>query len=86
MTVWRKSSHSGGTGGDCVELANTGTSFLVRDSKNPQAHPLRFPRTTFENFLHTLKADRGATPRQHARRRTASGSTAARTSACESPR
>lgn len=29
---WRKSSYSGGTNGNCVELANAGA---VRDSKNP---------------------------------------------------
>lgn len=86
MTGWRKSSHSGGTGGDCVELARTDAGFLVRDSKNPQANPLRFPPTAFGTFLRTLKDDRVATPRRRARRRTASGSTAARTSACESPR
>jgi len=31
-TIWRRSSFSGGSGGDCVELGNTGA---VRDSKNP---------------------------------------------------
>ena len=31
---WRKSSHSTG-GNDCVEVAQAGTSCLVRDSKNP---------------------------------------------------
>jgi hypothetical protein len=31
-TRWRKASASGGTGGNCVELANVGE---VRDSKNP---------------------------------------------------
>lgn len=30
---WRKSSHSGGNGGQCVELKNTLDG--VRDSKNP---------------------------------------------------
>lgn len=30
---WRKSSRSGGTNGNCVELANTLDA--VRDSKNP---------------------------------------------------
>ncbi|PPK70854.1 DUF397 domain-containing protein [Actinokineospora auranticolor] len=30
---WRKSSFSGGSNGDCVELAHTLTA--VRDSKNP---------------------------------------------------
>ena len=29
---WRKSSHSSGQGGECVELAYSGA---VRDSKNP---------------------------------------------------
>jgi hypothetical protein len=31
--VWRKSQHSGGQNGDCVELSNQGG---LRDSKNPQ--------------------------------------------------
>ena len=31
---WRKSSHSTG-GNDCVEVAQAGTSWLVRDSKDP---------------------------------------------------
>ncbi|HVK21640.1 MAG TPA: DUF397 domain-containing protein [Actinokineospora sp.] len=31
QTQWRKSSHSGGNGGQCVEVSNLG----VRDSKNP---------------------------------------------------
>jgi len=30
---WRKSSHSGGNNGECVELKNTLDA--VRDSKNP---------------------------------------------------
>ncbi|MFI9812873.1 DUF397 domain-containing protein [Saccharothrix variisporea] len=55
MTTWRKSSHSGGTGGDCVELAHTTTAILVRDSKAPHAHPLRFPPTTFGTFLQALR-------------------------------
>ncbi|MGV9411949.1 DUF397 domain-containing protein [Nocardia sp. NPDC003693] len=32
---WRKSTHSGGSGGDCVEVAFAGGSVGVRDSKNP---------------------------------------------------
>jgi len=35
--VWRKSSFSGGNGGQCVELANLGA---VRDSKNPDGPTL----------------------------------------------
>jgi hypothetical protein len=34
-THWRKSSHSGGTGGECVELAAVPGCVLVRDSKDP---------------------------------------------------
>lgn len=31
---WRKSSYSGNTGGDCVEVATT-QGIAIRDSKNP---------------------------------------------------
>lgn len=31
--AWRKSSHSGGNNGDCIEVANTLGE--LRDSKNP---------------------------------------------------
>jgi hypothetical protein len=36
---WRKSSRSGGNGGECVELAHTLDA--VRDSKNPDGPVLR---------------------------------------------
>ncbi|MGW2821671.1 DUF397 domain-containing protein [Streptomyces sp. NPDC001443] len=32
---WFKSSYSAGNGGDCVEVADAGTTVLVRDSKRP---------------------------------------------------
>lgn len=35
-TVWRKSSRSGSTGGECVEVARKGPGSAVRDSKNPE--------------------------------------------------
>ncbi|WP_166026341.1 DUF397 domain-containing protein [Streptomyces chilikensis] len=31
--VWFKSSYSGTEGGDCVEVADSGTAICVRDSK-----------------------------------------------------
>ncbi|WP_328412649.1 DUF397 domain-containing protein [Streptomyces violaceus] len=35
--TWRKSSYSGSTGGDCVEVADLGLpGVAVRDSKNPE--------------------------------------------------
>lgn len=36
--VWRKSSHSSGNNGACIELAKAGA---VRDSKNPDGPTLR---------------------------------------------
>ena len=32
--AWRKSSHSGSTGGDCVEVARLDARRLLRDSKD----------------------------------------------------
>ncbi|MFB8245231.1 DUF397 domain-containing protein [Streptomyces sp. NPDC055952] len=32
---WRKSSYSGNTGGDCVEVAQLPATIAVRDSKDP---------------------------------------------------
>ncbi|MFC8415316.1 DUF397 domain-containing protein [Streptomyces coelicoflavus] len=40
---WFKSSYSAGNGGDCVEVADTGTAVLVRDSKQPDAARLTVP-------------------------------------------
>lgn len=32
---WRKSSHSSGDGGECLEVARHENVVMVRDSKNP---------------------------------------------------
>lgn len=50
--AWRKSSHSGGNGGECVELTHLGA---VRDSKNPSGPALR---VWLVGFLTAVKADR----------------------------
>lgn len=34
-TEWRKSSHSGNGGANCVEVAFVGSAMALRDSKNP---------------------------------------------------
>ena len=39
--AWRKSSYSGGSGGECVEVARFDAAHLVRDSKNPEGGALR---------------------------------------------
>ncbi|MFJ4487155.1 DUF397 domain-containing protein [Streptomyces longwoodensis] len=50
---WRKSSYSGNTGGDCVEVADTPTHVAVRDSKNPDRTLTLTPKAfaTFVGFV-----------------------------------
>ncbi|WP_371495526.1 DUF397 domain-containing protein [Kitasatospora sp. NBC_00374] len=48
--VWRKSSHSDGTGGSCVEVDDT-TPGLVRDSKDPDGPRLAFAPASWQAFV-----------------------------------
>lgn len=54
---WRKSSHST-AGNDCVEVAQTGTTCAVRDSKNPANGHLTFAPTAWEDFTSAIKHGR----------------------------
>ncbi|WP_316782700.1 DUF397 domain-containing protein [Streptomyces sasae] len=49
--AWFKSSYSGGSGDDCVEVATRPTTIHIRDSKNPQGPQLTLSPTTWANFL-----------------------------------
>lgn len=51
--VWRKSSRSGGEGGNCIELAWVGA---VRDSKNPDGAHLEVGDV--RSLVRVVKADR----------------------------
>jgi len=53
--LWRKSSYSNGTGGECVEVA-TGLPGVVpvRDSKRQDGPVLLFPRAACSTFTTTL--------------------------------
>ena len=53
--IWRKSSYSGGSGGDCVEVADTETIVLVRDTKDRDGGTLAFAADAWEAFTVTLK-------------------------------
>jgi hypothetical protein len=53
-TAWRKSSYSGGTTANCVEVGNALGAVLVRDSKTPEAPALRFDRAAWSKFLTRL--------------------------------
>jgi hypothetical protein len=55
--VWRKSSHSGGNGGDCVEVASLSPVVGVRDSKDPDAGHLSLARDQFAALINTLRND-----------------------------
>jgi len=53
---WRKSSYSGGSGGNCVELADQGGRVLVRDTKQAGAGPvLAFSTPAWRRFARELK-------------------------------
>ena len=54
---WRKSSYSGGNGGECVEIAAAPRIVLIRDSKNPDGPKLAFGRETWAGFAAEVKAD-----------------------------
>ena len=53
---WRKSSHSGQGGQDCVEVAGLASTVAVRDSKNPGRAPLAFSRNTWATFTTRVKS------------------------------
>jgi hypothetical protein len=52
---WRKSSHSGGNGGECVELASAPGVVAVRDSKDPDGPKLLVGREEFAALVTSLK-------------------------------
>jgi Domain of unknown function (DUF397) len=50
--VWRKSSYSGGTGGNCVEVAQSlPGAVTVRDSKDPHGLVLIFAPSQWKAFI-----------------------------------
>lgn len=53
-SAWRKSSYSGGSTGNCVEVA-TADSVLVRDTASRDGFTLSMPATTWTAFLVTLR-------------------------------
>ncbi|WP_351232647.1 DUF397 domain-containing protein [Streptomyces sp. NPDC002133] len=58
VPMWRKSSYSGGTSGDCLEMSDACTACVpVRDSKNPHGPALVFGPPAWTAFLGALKAE-----------------------------
>jgi len=55
--TWRKSSYSGGNGGNCVEVAgNLPGIVAVRDSKDPHGPALIFTPDEWRTFATGVKA------------------------------
>jgi hypothetical protein len=55
--TWRKSTRSGGDGGDCVEAAKTPLRMVaVRDSKNPTGPTLVFTTAEWRMFLQGVQS------------------------------
>ncbi|WP_106396855.1 DUF397 domain-containing protein [Actinocorallia populi] len=53
---WRKSTYSGPTGGDCVELAGAPSMVAIRDSKNPELPHLTFGRVAFSRLVRKIRS------------------------------
>jgi hypothetical protein len=54
--TWRKSSYSGNSGGQCVEVAARGAIF-IRDSKNPRGPVLEVAPQMWRAFIEHVKGD-----------------------------
>ncbi|MEU5943696.1 DUF397 domain-containing protein [Micromonospora sp. NPDC047548] len=53
---WRKSTRSGGNGGDCIEVADNLPGIVaVRDSKDPGGPMMTFDSDTWRRFTAAVK-------------------------------
>ncbi|MET9534229.1 DUF397 domain-containing protein [Streptomyces sp. NPDC006649] len=55
LRAWRKSSYSGGSQGECLEVADGYADIPVRDSKNPHGPTLVFPAYEWACFIDGVK-------------------------------
>ena len=53
--TWRKSSFSGGNGGQCVEVADAARVVLVRDTTDRDGAVLSVPATAWKSFTDSIK-------------------------------
>jgi Domain of unknown function (DUF397) len=56
--TWRKSSYSGGNGGNCVEVGTQAQAsrVLVRDTKDRQGPVLRFSPAAWHRFADQVRS------------------------------
>lgn len=55
---WKKSSRSGGSGGNCVEVAFSGDAVVIRDSKCPAGPVLLTGHAGWQGLIDAVKAGR----------------------------
>ncbi|MBB5934593.1 DUF397 domain-containing protein [Streptomyces zagrosensis] len=57
VTTWRKSSYSGASNGDCIEMGvGVPSAVPVRDSKDPHGPALAFDAAAWSAFVAGIKA------------------------------
>ena len=56
LIEWRKSSFSGASNGDCVEVAFGQVRAAVRDSKNTAGPQLAFPSDAWRSFIRASRS------------------------------
>jgi hypothetical protein len=60
VTNWRKASYSSGNGGNCVEVANSGMTVAVRDSKDAQGPRLAVSPTEWRALTRRIQRNLAA--------------------------
>ena len=58
---WRKSSYSGQSGGNCIEVGGNGNRVLVRDTKDRNGPTLRLTPGAWRRFAEQVKGKRSLT-------------------------
>lgn len=53
---WRKSTYSGGNGGDCVEVSNAASMIVVRDTTDQAGAVLAVPAGAWQTLLAEVRA------------------------------
>lgn len=51
---WTKSSYSNGSGGECLECAQTETEIFIRDSKSIQGPAISLHPASWQTFVESL--------------------------------
>lgn len=54
--TWRKSSYSGASGGNCVQVATPPGTVALRDSKHPTGPVFHFTLVEWQAFLARIRA------------------------------